>query len=181
MIINKLISFYLILLGGILLGGSPIRDAAEKYIISQFDVDVSIYMHTLKLDAELKVLVQNKVKQRFYRDELYYWNISNNDTTIAYALMDNVLGKSMPITFLVLLNTKGEIISSEVIKYREPYGGEVGNKNWLSQFIHFSDTSDYSVGKNIDGISGATISVNSLSRGIRKITLLYPLIKDKLN
>jgi len=56
----------------------------------------------------------------------------------------------------------------------------VGNKNWLSQFIHFSDTSDYSVGKNIDGISGATISVNSLSRGIRKIALLYPLVKDEL-
>ena len=54
----KLISFYLILLGGFLSAGSPIRDAAEKYIISQFDVDVSIYMHTFKLDTELKVLVQ---------------------------------------------------------------------------------------------------------------------------
>ncbi|SVB95601.1 uncharacterized protein METZ01_LOCUS248455 [marine metagenome] len=181
MIINKLISFYLILLGGILFGGSPIRDAAEKYIISQFDVDVSIYMHTLKLDAELEVLVQNKVKQRFYRDELYYWNISNNDTTIAYALMDNVLGKSMPITFLVILNNEGNILASEVIKYREAYGSEVGNKNWLAQFTHFNDTTDFKVGKNIDGISGATISVNSLSKGIQKMAVLFPFIKDKLN
>ena len=73
---NKLIPFYLILLGGFLSGGSPIRDATEKYIISQFNVDVSINMHTLKLDAKLKALVQNRVKQRFYRDELYYWTIS---------------------------------------------------------------------------------------------------------
>ena len=181
MIINKLISFYLILLGGILLGGSPIRDAAEKYIISQFDVDVSIYMHTLKLDTELKVLVQNKVKQRFYRDELYYWNISNNDTTIAYALMDNVLGKSMPITFLVIVNNEGDILASDVIKYREAYGSEVGNKNWLAQFTYFNDTTDFKVGGNIDGISGATISVNSLTKGIQKIAILFPLIKDKLN
>ena len=181
MIINKLISFYLILLGGILLGGSPIRDAAEKYIISQFDVDVSIYMHTFKLDTELKVLVQNKVKQRFYRDELYYWNISNNDTTIAYALMDNVLGKSMPITFLVILNNEGNILASEVIKYREAYGSEVGNKNWLAQFTYFNDTTYFKVGKNIDGISGATISVISLSKGIQKIAVLFSLIKDKLN
>ena len=181
MIIHKLISFYLILLGGILLGGSPIRDATEKYIISQFDVDVSIYMHTLKLDTELKVLVQDKVKQRFYRDELYYWNISNNDTTIAYALMDNVLGKSMPITFLVILNNEGNILASEVIKYREAYGSEVGNKNWLAQFAYFNDTTDFKVGKNVDGISGATISVNSLSKGIQKIAILFSLIKDKLN
>ena len=182
MIINKLIPFYLILLGGFLSGGSPIRDATEKYIISQFDVDVSINMHTLKLDTELKALVQNRVKQRFYRDELYYWTISNNNgTTIAYAIMDNVLGKAMPITFLVILNNDGRIINSEVIKYREAYGGEVGNKNWLAQFTHFSDTSDFKLGKNIDGISGATISVNSLTKGIQKIAILFPLIKDKLN
>ena len=160
---------------------SPIKVAAEKYIISQFNVDVSIYMHTLKLDAELKVLVQNKVKQRFYRDELYYWNISNNDTTIAYALMDNVLGKSMPITFLVILNNEGTILAAEVIKYREAYGSDVGNKNWLGQFTNFTNTSQFTVGKNIDGISGATISVNSLSKGIQKMAVLFPLIKDKLN
>jgi len=180
MIINKLITFYFILIGGILFGGSPIRDAAEKYIISQFDVDVSISMHILKLDSELKALVENRVKQRFYRDELYYWNISNNDTTIAYALMDNVLGKSMPITFLVILNNEGSILAAEIIKYREAYGSDVGNKNWLAQFAYFNDTTDFKVGGNIDGISGATISVNSLSKGIQKMAVLFPFIKDKL-
>ena len=172
--------FYFILLGGILIGGSPIRDATEKHIISQFDVDVSINMHTLKLDSELKSLVENRVKQRFYRDELYYWTISNNDTTIAYALLDNVLGKSMPITFLVIMGIDGRIINLDVIKYREAYGGEVDNKNWLAQFTNSTDTSQIIVGKNIDGISGATISVNSLSKGIQKIAVLFPLIKDRL-
>ena len=180
MIFNKLIPFYLILLGGFLFAGSPIRDATEKYIISQFDVDVSINMHTFKLGTKLKAFVQNKVKQRFYRDELYYWTISNNDTTIAYALMDNVLGKSMPITFLVIMGIDGRIINLDVIKYREAYGGEVDNKNWLAQFTNSTDTSQFTVGKNIDGISGATISVNSLSKGIQKIAVLFPLIKDRL-
>ena len=160
---------------------SPIKTAVEKYIISQFDADVSLNMRTLKLDAKLKVLVQNKVKQRFYRDELYYWAIFNNDTTIAYALMDNVIGKSMPITFLVILNNEGTILAAEVIKYREAYGSDVGNKNWLAQFTNSTNTSQFTVGKNIDGISGATISVNSLSKGIQKMTVLFPFIKDKLN
>ena len=163
-----------------LFGGSLIKNASEVFITSQFGDSVSIKMNTLKLNAVVKSQLQNTAQQVFYRDELYYWTISKNDSTLAHAFLDNVLGKSMPITFLVLFNTEGEIISSEVIKYREAYGGEVDNKNWLSQFIHFSDTSDYSVGKNIDGISGATISVNSLSLGIRKIALLYPLVKDEL-
>ena len=139
MIINKLITFYFILIGGILFGGSPIRDAAEKYIISQFDVDVSIYMHTLKLDAKLKALVQNKVKQRFYRNELYYWTISNNETTIAYAIMDNVLGKSMPITFLVIVEIDGRIINSEVMDQIEEQITDVLMKIMSEDFVQADD------------------------------------------
>jgi len=160
---------------------SPIKSAAEKFVVTQFSDNVNLSMHTLTLPPALKSKVQNNVKQIFYRDNLYYWNIANEDSTLAYAFLDNVIGKSMPITFVVIINPKGNIIASHVVKYREAYGGEVGNKNWLSQFNKLTDSSKYIVGKNIDGISGATISVNSLSKGIQKIAVLFPLIKDKLN
>ena len=76
---------------------------------------------------------------------------------MAYAFLDNVIGKSMPITFLVILNINGNIINSNVIKYREAYGGEVGNSTWLQQFINRNNNSSYNIGKDINGISGATI------------------------
>ena len=160
---------------------SPIKTATEKFIVTQFSDNVNLSMHTLTLPPALKSKVQNNVKQIFYRDNLYYWNITNEDSTLAYAFLDNVIGKSMPITFVVIINPKGNIIASHVVKYREAYGGEVGNKNWLSQFNKLTNSSEYIVGKNIDGISGATISVNSLSKGIQKIAVLFPFIKDKLN
>ncbi|MDP6935885.1 MAG: FMN-binding protein [Candidatus Marinimicrobia bacterium] len=160
---------------------SPIKYAAETFISEQFSEDVHLSMHTLTLPPKLKSQIQNKVKQVFHRENLYYWKITREDSTIAYAFLDNVIGKSMPITFLVLLNQEGNIMASQVVKYREAYGSEVGNKKWLSQFLALSKTSDFVVGKNIDGISGATISVNSLTRGIQKITCLYPEIKNLLN
>ena len=43
-----------------------------------------------------------------------------------------------------------------------------------------SNIDKYFLSKNIDGITGATISANSISKGIHKITILYPLIKDQL-
>ena len=160
---------------------SPIKATAEKFIVTQFSDNINLSMHTLKLVPESKSHIQNIVRQTFYRDNLYYWKITNEDSTLAYAFIDNVIGKSMPITFLVIINQKGEIMASHVVKYREAYGGEIENKNWLSQFNKLTDSSKYIVGKNIDGISGATISVNSLSKGIQKIAVLFPLIKDKLN
>ena len=39
----------------------------------------------------------------------------------------------------------------------------------------------YQFGKGIDGITGATISVKSFSKGINKLSLLLPYIIDNHN
>ena len=159
---------------------SPIKEISEEYLFSQFSTEIKISMNILKINGKNKKIVQDQTQQAFYKDELYYWKISQNDTTIAYAFLDNVKGKSMPITFMVILSKDGSIINANVIKYREPYGGEVGNNRWLEQFNEKNEKSNYDVGKTIDGITGATISVNSLSKGIKKIVLLYNQVKDNL-
>ena len=163
------------------LSAGDIKIACEEHLLSLYPENTDIRMHILTLDKQIKKEVENQVKQKFYRDKLYYWTISQGDTTIAYAFLDNVIGKSMPITFMVILNIDGDIINANVIKYREAYGSEVGNKGWLQQFINLNNNSSYNIGKEIDGISGATISVKSMSKGIQKIATLYPLIQNQLN
>ena len=170
----------LIILTSLLAAGN-IQIACEEYLFNLYPKNTDISMQILQLDKQVKKEVENQVKQTFYRDKLYYWTISQDDTTIAYAFLDNVIGKSMPITFLVILNINGNIINTNVIKYREAYGGEVGNKGWLQQFLYRNNNSSYNIGKDINGISGATISVKSMSKGIQKITTLYPLIQNQLN
>ncbi len=73
-----------------------------------------------------------------------------------------------------------QIISSSIIKYREPYGGGIVNLNWNDQFVGKDRNSDFEVGEDIQGISGATISVNSVTKGINKLCLLISEIKDSL-
>ena len=163
-----------------LLVSSDIKTTCEEHLFNLYPENTGIIMHILKLDKQMKKEVENQVKQKFYRNKLYYWTISQYDTTIAYAFLDNVIGKSMPITFLVILNINGNIIKTNVIRYREAYGGEVGNKRWLRQFLYRDKNSSYKIGKDINGISGATISVKSMSKGIQKITTLYPLIQNQL-
>ena len=81
----------------------------------------------------------------------------------------------MPITYLVIFNMKQEIIYSNIIKYREGYGGEIRGKKWLAQFNGMKDTL-YTFPKDIVGISGATISVKSVTKGFSKLSLLLPYI-----
>ena len=162
------------------LSAGDIKSVCEEHLLSLYPKNTDIRMHILTLDKQIKKKVENHVKQKFYRDKLYYWTISQADSTIAYAFLDNVIGKSMPITFMVIVNIDGDIINANVIKYREAYGSEVGNKGWLQQFINFNNISTYNIDKDIDGISGATISVKSMSKGIQKIAALHPIIQNQL-
>ena len=159
---------------------SEIMDKTNNLIKETFPG--SIIEHSIfKLDKNIKKDIQNKVRQRFFRDELNIWEITTKDTLKYYAILDNVKGKSLPITFLSIFNQKGTVFDTFIIKYRESYGGEVGNKNWLNQFIDYSDKSDYKVGSSISGISGATISVKSVTKGINKLSILIYTIIQNLN
>ncbi|MBA7544485.1 hypothetical protein ES705_36841 [subsurface metagenome] len=89
------------------------------------------------------------------------------------AILDNVYGKSQPITFLVILSADGTIKKTAIIRYREPYGGAVASQRWLNQFTGLSSSDKFSVNQEIDAISGATISVGSVTVGIYKLTLLW--------
>ena len=104
--------------------------------------------------------------------ELNVWKIELSDSTYRFAILDNVMVQSMPITFLTIFNDKNELENAAVIKYREAYGGEVGRQSWLSQFTNYTNESNYKVGDGISGISGATISVYSMSKGIHKLSII---------
>ena len=159
---------------------SEIMDKTEIIIKEFLPNHISINHKIHKISKESKKS-QNIVKQKFFRDELNIWKIQINDSTYNYAILDNVKGKSMPITFLTIFNENEELINTAIIKYREAYGGEVKSKSWLNQFINYSDTSDYKIGNGISGISGATISVHSVSKGIHKLSLIIRDIIEASN
>ena len=158
-----------------LLSSSEIKDDAIKTIINYYNKEVTITNKKFSIPKKIKKEIQNKIKQKFYRDQIYYWVIEV-DKKYHYALLDNTIGKTMPITFLVLFNEHQEVIYSSIIKYREAYGGEISGRNWLDQFLGMKQDSLFKHGKEIDGITGATLSVKSFTKGISKLSLLLPYI-----
>ncbi len=171
---------YFLVLSSANIIAQEIKERTEMILTESFGKDVNFTFWKYDLSPNIKRKVENTVKQKFFKDWLYVCKISVKDTIIAFGFLDNVIGKSMPITFLVLLDAEGNIISTNIIKYREPYGVAVSNDNWNEQFSGKNSGSDFTVGESVNGISGATISVNSVTKGIRKIALLYEEIKDDI-
>ena len=159
---------------------SEIKEESINAIKSFYNDDIEIIDKTFVISKEIKNEIQNKVKQKFFRDQIYYWTIKKDGINQGYALLDNSKGKSMPITYLIIFNTNQEIIHSKIIKYREAYGGEVSGKKWLAQFKGMEKDSLYTFPQDIAGISGATISVRSVTKGFSKLSLLLPYIINEV-
>ena len=151
---------------------SKIMDNTLNEIKSVFPNSLSIQHSKYQIPKNSKKEIQNTVKQKFFRPDLNLWIIMNEDSSKYYGILDNVKGKSLPITFLTIFNDSSQVYYSSIIKYREAYGGEVGSRSWLDQFFSYTDSSKYKVGNDISGITGATISVHSITKGIRKLSYL---------
>lgn len=156
-----------------------IQDNVNQALKNCFGNNIHFEYQKLRLEQKIKNEIEKKVGQKFFSEEIYFYKIFDNKSPIGFTLLDNVYGKSLPITFIVMFDLNGKILCSDIIKYREPYGGAVQSKEWNSQFKGKDAQSELIVGKDINGISGATISVNSVTKGIKKLTLLIKFILKK--
>ena len=96
------------------------------------------------------------------------FRIVRGDSVLGFAVIREVKGKDQPITFLVATDTGDRLRDIDILVYREPYGGEVAYDAWRRQFRGKSTDDPLQVGRDIRTISGATISVNAVTLGVRK-------------
>jgi transcriptional regulator of nitric oxide reductase len=101
-------------------------------------------------------------------DDAPVLRVERADSLLGYAVVRNVKGKDQPITFLVAVDPGDHLKDVDILVYREPYGGEVAYDSWRKQFRGKTAQDPMEVGKDIRSISGATISVNSVTLAVRK-------------
>ena len=64
--------------------------------------------------------------------------------------------------------------------YREEYGGEIGSKRWLKQFIGASSKSEELVyNTDIIPIAGATISVRTMTKAMNDLLKSISILQQK--
>ena len=74
---------------------------------------------------------------------------------------------------MTVLNTDGTVREVEIMVYREPQGWEVKYKTFRSQFYGKDSSSDP---REIMSISGATLSVRSVKKGVYKALAAYKIL-----
>ena len=92
-----------------------------------------------------------------------------------YFFVDAVIGKHDLINYAVALKPDGNVRQVEILEYREAYGGEVRNARWRAQFVGRHHGDPVQIGKDIQNISGATLSCQHVTDGIRRLLATYAI------
>lgn len=92
-----------------------------------------------------------------------------NDAPLGTAYEDTVVGKWGPIHYLVGLDPAGKVREVIVLDYYEIRGKPAAKRRFLKQYRGKGPDDPLRLRKDIDGVSGATITSRSLTDGVRKV------------
>ncbi len=81
--------------------------------------------------------------------------------------------------YLIIVDPELQILKSKVLIYREQHGQQIGSQRWLKQFVGMTSDSRPQLGKNIQAISGATISATSMTQATQNALDQLNYLKSK--
>ncbi len=162
---QSLCLFLLLTVTGLVQARDVYMDPAE-FVRSSFAGDPPA-PDSIWLDKELKSGIRDIMGHDLGVLRLRYWQ---RDGRTAWILEE--IGKEKPITTGIVVDG-GEIERLKVLIYRETRGWEVRYPFFTDQFQGTELTERRRLDKDIDGISGATLSVNALEKLARLALYLH--------
>lgn len=135
---------------------------------------------TLELsDAELDGL--GKMLGRRIESKSYpYLDVRDDRESLGSIFLLDVIGQTQPITFAVAVGKDGTVHDVRVMVYREPHGDEIEDHRFHKQFIGKTFKDPITLGKDVDAITGATISSRSEAFAVKKSLALSAVLHHHL-
>jgi Na+-translocating ferredoxin:NAD+ oxidoreductase RnfG subunit len=125
----------------------------------------------LALTLQQIAAIEHESGVKVYAGSLRAWQADDG----GYFFVDAVIGKHDLIAYAVALTTGGKVRQTEILEYREAYGGEVRNAHWRAQFNGRQNGDPVTIGRDIQNISGATLSCEHVTDGIRRLLATYAI------
>jgi len=94
--------------------------------------------------------------------------IRESSGLLGYSVVSDVVGRSGPFRIHVLLDEQHIVKRATVISYPWSHGRQVGRRSFANQFEGKGPEDAIEVGKDIDAVTGATISCRAMAQGVRQ-------------
>lgn len=131
-----------------------------------------IRKEVIRLSQEKKDVIEQRIGWKFPEESFELYIGETGDMIDGYAMVHNTIGKHKHMTYMVGVDAKGACSNVELLVFREAKGSEVGRKRFNVQYEGKTVSDPIRINKDIINISGATMSVRSISAGVKRVLVL---------
>lgn len=138
----------------------------KKEFLSQVFTEVTPEKKTLWLNKDIQSRLTKILDHKYPKLRLKYWK--HEGQTVWF--MEKI-GKEKPITFGISIKDE-RVHQIRVLAFRESRGWEIKMKAFTDQFDNIGTDQENNLDQHIDGITGATMSVNAMKKITRAALML---------
>ena len=137
-----------------------------------FPTSERIRKDLIRLTSEKKTQIEERIGWKFPEESFEVYVGETGTQVDGYALIQNTIGKHKHMTYMVGVDAQGRVSNVELLVYREARGSEVRTKRFNVQYEGKTVHDPVRINKDIINITGATMSVRSISAGVKRVLVL---------
>jgi Na+-translocating ferredoxin:NAD+ oxidoreductase RnfG subunit len=126
----------------------------------------------IRLSQEKKDHIEQRIGWKFPEESFEVYIGETGNKIDGYAMVHNTIGKHKHMTYMVGVDAQGACSNVELLVFREAKGSEVRRKRFNAQYEGKTVSDPIRINKDIINISGATMSVRSISAGVKRALVL---------
>lgn len=142
------------------------HEGVSEKLMKKMNKELASYFETTSYQLKQVEVPENFVSNS--RETFTIYKIQGIDKGSYWVYLSQAPSKTAVFDYLIVFDNTFTITHTKVLIYREEYGGEIGQKRWLSQFEGKKPGDELKYRSNVDAISGATISAMSMTRAVNQ-------------
>lgn len=144
--------------------------ALKKEIEKSWGLDIN---DLIKIDFDADIPTEGRFFTTVRPTTKYvYVGRVNSCRTGGCSIGNEASGTSEYFDYFILFDERANVELVKIFNYAATHGHEVMAKGWLKQFVDYNNKTELIVGKDVDSISGATVSVHAITEDIQQKTHL---------
>lgn len=161
-LINKNIQFIFMLTVAFLISGTALSASAPADLKKILSKELKLPENEIEL-SDFSV----NCNQDFTNEQFFKLKLKNKDAGMV--VLTKAKGRYDYFNFLIWYDQSLTIKQVKVTAYFSDHGGEITGKKWLAQFAGYQGE-EIEYGKEIQAISGATLSGRAITRKIEELS-----------
>ncbi|MGD8317500.1 MAG: FMN-binding protein [Myxococcales bacterium] len=171
-VFNKLLPALLLSFSLSAEGHAQVYFSVRGLLADQFRESELVDFQRVRLSSRTREQIEHEIGEKLEKGEYIFYVAHSGQDVDGYALFDREIGQHEYIDFAIFFDSEGRVARVEVVAYREPYGDAIRSQRFRKQFVGKAADSGFRPGRDIDIVSGATLSARAMSKAVQRATIL---------